>query len=145
VLEPDGVLRRATYEDLDALSSLDPLVPLTRDRTALMSQRIASGECWVVERDGHVDGYVVVRGRHFFGRDFVESLVVSPRARRRGVGRRLLGHAVKTSSTSDVFTSTNRSNRAMILLLEQGRWRLSGELEGLDEGDPELVYFTHRP
>jgi len=32
----------------------------------------------------------------------------------------------------------------MIALLEKGRWRISGELEGIDEGDPELIYFIDR-
>jgi len=29
----------------------------------------------------------------------------------------------------------------MIGLLEKAGWRFSGLLEGIDEGDPELVYF----
>jgi hypothetical protein len=29
----------------------------------------------------------------------------------------------------------------MIRLLEKAGWRVSGQLEGIDEGDPEVVYY----
>jgi hypothetical protein len=41
-----------------------------------------------------------------------------------------------------MFTSTNASNVAMRSLLEAEGWSFSGQLDGLDEGDPELVFFT---
>ena len=47
-----------------------------------------------------------------------------------------LGHA----STSRVFTSTNQSNAPMRELRSEG-WTASGVLSGLDDGDPEHVFF----
>jgi hypothetical protein len=49
--------------------------------------------------------------------------------------------AAATSTTADVFTSTNESNLPMQALLNSEGWVLSGKLVGLDDGDPELVYF----
>jgi hypothetical protein len=43
-----------------------------------------------------------------------------------------------------VFTSTNRSNDAMRALLRTEGWSSSGELDGLDPGDPELVFYRDR-
>jgi hypothetical protein len=40
-----------------------------------------------------------------------------------------------------VFSSTNVSNTLMQSVFEAGGWTLSGQLDGLDEQDPELVYF----
>ena len=40
-----------------------------------------------------------------------------------------------------MFTSTNRSNLPMLNLLRKEQWLFSGELVGLDEGDPELVFY----
>jgi hypothetical protein len=40
-----------------------------------------------------------------------------------------------------VFTSTNRSNTPMRTLLDRDGWSFSGELSGLDDGDPELVFW----
>jgi GNAT superfamily N-acetyltransferase len=87
---------------------------------------------------------VVLKTRAFFGRDFVELLVVTVDARRRGVGARLLRHAVGLSSTDRAFTSTNQSNVPMLSLLEKEGWSFSGQLEGIDEGDPELIYYKDR-
>ena len=62
--------------------------------------------------------------------------------RRAGTGRALLKAALSTAGTDQVFTSTNVSNRAMRSLLEDEAWSFSGQLTGLDEGDPELVFYA---
>ena len=89
-------------------------------------------------------GYVVTKERHFYGRDFIDLLVVGESARRHGVGRMLMRTAVGAATTPRVFTSTNESNAPMRALLESEGWSYSGRLEGLDEGDPELVFFLRR-
>jgi hypothetical protein len=48
------------------------------------------------------------------------------------------------TETKQVFTSTNESNQPMRSLLQAERWSFSGELSGLDEGDPELVFYRDR-
>ncbi len=89
-------------------------------------------------------GFAVVRPAHFFGRDFVDLLIVDPARRRSGIGRALLRTALATAGTEQVFTSTNTSNLAMRSLLHAERWSFSGKLDGLDEGDPELVFYKIR-
>jgi hypothetical protein len=49
--------------------------------------------------------------------------------------------ALQNASTSRVFVSTNESNTPMRELLRSERWHPSGVLIGLDEGDPEHVFF----
>jgi ribosomal protein S18 acetylase RimI-like enzyme len=80
--------------------------------------------------------------RGFFGRDFVELLVVAAPERRSGIASRLLHEALSQSLTRETFTSTNASNAAMIALLDKYNWTFSGQLEGIDEGDPEFVFYT---
>jgi ribosomal protein S18 acetylase RimI-like enzyme len=113
-------------------------------RAAELRLRVAQGECLVHVDHGTVDGYAVLRPGHFFGRDFIDVLVVAGSARRRGIGTALVRAAVERSGGDQVFTSTNRSNLAMQGLLSALGWQLSGELDGLDEGDSELVYFVWR-
>ena len=100
-----------------------------------------SGEVLLFESEDQLLGFAVVRKRSFFGRDFVELLTVSVSKRRQGVGGYLLQEAVTQSSSDRIFTSTNQSNSEMIGLLEYAGWNFSGQLEGIDEGDPELVFF----
>jgi GNAT superfamily N-acetyltransferase len=112
------------------------------DEAADLAGWLEAGECLVHVGHSGLDGLAIVRPRHFYGRDFVDLLLVSPDSRRQGVGRLLLREAVRHSGTVRVFTSTNRSNLAMQGLLAAEGWCLSGQLDGLDEGDPELVYYV---
>jgi ribosomal protein S18 acetylase RimI-like enzyme len=95
--------------------------------------------------DGLVRGFIVVRPAHFFGRDFIDLLAVGPASRRNGIGRLLLRHALATAATAQVFASTNVSNAPMRSLLHAENWSFSGQLDGLDDGDPELVFYNFRP
>jgi GNAT superfamily N-acetyltransferase len=105
---------------------------------------VRAGECLVFRQDAVVAGFVVIRRAHFFGRDFVELLVVVASLRRTGIGRKLLRAAVAGAASEQVFTSTNMSNHAMRSLLRKEGWSFCGELTGLDEGDPELFFCTVR-
>jgi len=88
-----------------------------------------------------IAGFVVLRPGHFYGRDFIDLLDVAPRWRRHGAGRALMRADLRSASTSRVFVSTNESNTPMRQLLHSERWTSSGVLTGLDEGDPEYVFF----
>ena len=65
-----------------------------------------------------------------------------PPAAAAGIGRNLLRAALAAAGTEQVFTSTNTSNQPMRSLLQAEGWSFSGELDGLDEGDPELVFYS---
>jgi GNAT superfamily N-acetyltransferase len=126
---------------LEAVLAFDRITPVGHERGPLLTARVLSDEVILCERDGHISGYAVICPHSFFGRDFVELLAVETSERRRGVGSLLLKEAVRLSSTARIFTSTNRSNIAMIGLLQKADWKFSGQLEGLDVEDPEKVYY----
>lgn len=138
----EGTTRRASSKDLDAVLEVERAAPVGRERSALLTARVQSGEVILFEHEARVLGYAVLRDHAFFGRDFVELLAVVSSDRRRGVASLLLQRALEMSSTQRIFTSTNESNAPMIDLLEKAGWHFSGLLEGIDEGDPELVYFV---
>jgi hypothetical protein len=48
---------------------------------------------------------------------------------------------VVPSATARVFTSTSASSKPMRALLQATGWTFGGELDGLDEGDAELVFY----
>jgi GNAT superfamily N-acetyltransferase len=140
-----GTVRRAGRSDRDAIVAIDDIaIEGSDDRRRLLEGAIQSGHCLVFDDDG-MAGFVVTVPKVFFGRDFVELLMVDRTRRRAGVGRRLVQAAVDSASTSRVFISTNCSNWPMRTLLEHDGWTLSGELLGLDLNDPEIVYFVDRP
>ena len=138
-------IRTARPSDLGAMLSIDRVAAAgDAGRAELLQRSVASGECLVHLQHASLTGFVVTRPAHFFGRDFVELLVVAASSRRAGTGRALLRAAFACAGTDQVFTSTNTSNAAMRGLLAAEEWSFSGELAGLDQGDPELVFFKSR-
>jgi ribosomal protein S18 acetylase RimI-like enzyme len=135
--------RSATTDDERAILAVDGRAAAgDRERQEVLRDAIRAGDCIVCERDGQVLGVLVLKPRHFYGRDFIDVLFVSSTMRRQGVGRALIRAALERATTPRVFTSTNKSNSAMQALLVSEGWSLSGELDGLEEGDPELVYYS---
>jgi ribosomal protein S18 acetylase RimI-like enzyme len=144
--QPQAGIRRAAADDLDGVLRADHLAAQgDRERAEFLRRSLMLGQCHVHVADGAVTGFVIVKPAHFFGRDFIDLLVVDPALRRSGIGRALLRQALATAGTSRVFTSTNASNRPMRSLLEAEDWSFSGELDGLDDDDPELVFYKTRP
>lgn len=133
-MEPDIIIRSATPDDLVAALALDP----HPDRAASLEEAISSGRCLIALASEDLAGFAI-RGT-FFGYPFLELLVVREAHRREGIGSALVDAWERATSTDRVFTSTNRSNVAMQRLAEKAGYSRSGVLEGLDEGDPEIVY-----
>ncbi len=133
-------LHPATSADIPAIVQLD-LIPATRHlRIAFVQRVVEAGECHAAKTvQGAVAGYAVLE-HTFFDHGFVSMLYVGRDYRRKGAGSVLMRHLEGLSTTSKLFTSTNRSNIAMQGLLSKLSYVRSGIVENLDEGDPELVY-----
>jgi ribosomal protein S18 acetylase RimI-like enzyme len=135
-------LRAARAEDVSAIVAIDPsslgspgeIQALIRERASLVA----------VER-GQIVGFLALRPGHFYQRDFIDLLFVAPGWRHQGLGRALMRAALENATTARVFVSTNESNTPMRHLLHREGWTPCGILTGLDEGDPEHVFFHDVP
>jgi GNAT superfamily N-acetyltransferase len=138
-------VRQAVLEDLPAMAAVDSSLVKGSPLWGEVHDLLAGGCCLLGEElSGDSPsgiGYVAVAPRHFFGRDFIALLVVAEPWRRRGVGTQLLNAATSRAATDVVFTSTNESNQGMRALLSRENWLVSGTLDGLDDGDPEIVFY----
>ncbi|HEY5091949.1 MAG TPA: GNAT family N-acetyltransferase [Acidimicrobiales bacterium] len=138
------IIREATTGDLDGILNLKKQITgLTQIREReIVDAATAAHDC-LVSTDGseRVIGYVVLSQEAFFGRDLVRLLEVSDRHRRLGVATALLASALARCTTKTVFISTNESNVVMRSLLAHDGWTFSGTLTGLDDGDPEFVFW----
>ncbi|VTR27566.1 Acetyltransferase (GNAT) family [Serratia fonticola] len=85
-------------------------------------------------------GYGVLN-YHFFGCGFIEMLMVGEHCRRRGIGLALIAALKSRCRHPKLFTSTNRSNLPMQRLLLNAGFIASGQVDNLDDGDPEQVFF----
>lgn len=136
------LMRKGTPDDIDALVALDHVTRLDPGRADYIADALHKGNAFVAECDGAVVGYGVLT-YHFYGNGMMELLYVAKDYRRSGVGRSLVGYGESRCKTPKLFTSTNLTNKPMQLLLEGLGYRLSGYIDNLDPGDPELVYFKH--
>ncbi|MEG1326034.1 MAG: GNAT family N-acetyltransferase [Janthinobacterium sp.] len=138
--ETDPVITRAARAgDVDAMLACDAYAQAHPSRGEAVRAAVGQGHCQAAIRAGQVVGYVLTHG-DFFGHGFVSLVVVAPGQQRRGVGRRLLAAAEAACRTEKLFTSTNESNLAAQRLFASAGFVRSGQIDHLDEGDPELVY-----
>ncbi|MGA0601647.1 GNAT family N-acetyltransferase [Caulobacter sp. KR2-114] len=141
---PDFSIRRATRDDLARLTGVDPRLDTEPGRAAHLAPLLDLGLSWVAEAQDRPLGYVVASTR-FFDRPFVDLVVVAQDARRLGVGTALMAACEDQHDDDRLFTSTNESNQPMRALLAKAGYRVSGVIENLDPGDPELVFVKFRP
>lgn len=135
-------VRAARADDVSAIAAIDPGRLGTPGQIQALIQ---DQHCLVAVERGEITGFLVLRPVHFYGRDFIDLLYVAPRWRRHGAGQALMQAALRNASTPRVFISTNDSNTPMRQLLHSEGWTPSGVLTGLDEGDPEHVFFHDAP
>jgi GNAT superfamily N-acetyltransferase len=141
------LIRAATSVDLLERLTNDAGIPgFTPDRVAeLVAAAVPAGECLVhVDSVGDIDGFVVTNRWSFFDRDFVRLVSVDSSRRRSGIAGALLKAVVAGATSETVFISTNVSNSAMRELRRKDGWIFSGTLSGLDEGDPEVVFWKSK-
>jgi GNAT superfamily N-acetyltransferase len=149
-----GALPRRTHAstigetDLDSRSHLSRFTGETHQRrrnTWFVAAAVPAGECLVhVDSVGDIDGFVVTNRWSFFDRDFVRLVSVDSSRRRSGIAGALLKAVVAGATSETVFISTNVSNSAMRELRRKDGWIFSGTLSGLDEGDPEVVFWKSK-
>jgi ribosomal protein S18 acetylase RimI-like enzyme len=131
--------RRASDTDLITLCALDTVVANAPQRAIDIARWVRHGNCHIAVRDGVTVGYGVLE-KSFFGRDFIELLMVDKAARREGIGRALLRYLIAQCREESVWTSTNTSNDAMQALVTSEGFIESGIVHGLDPDDPELIF-----
>ena len=132
-------IRPAQAADVAAIVGVDPVARRDEERRQYLRASVAATATFVAFVDDAVVGYVVFT-HTFFGRGFIEMLVVHGDHRRAGVGSALVRHAEGACRTERIFTSTNTSNTPMQALLNGLGYGRSGVVGDLDPGDPELIY-----
>lgn len=133
-------VRQATDSDVAALIALDSVAEHEPQRAAQIRAWCGQGECYLAKEQDVVMGYGVLH-YHFFGCGFIEMLMVGERYRRRGAGQALITALKSHCRNPKLFTSTNRSNLSMQRLLLNAGFVASGQIDNLDDGDPEQVFF----
>jgi GNAT superfamily N-acetyltransferase len=136
--------RVAVPLDAETLIGFDHVAAVDASRVRQIRDAISAGTCFVAQSNGRPIGYVIFNPR-FLGHGFVELLYTDPAFRRLGVASALLRHCETKCTTPRLFISTNLSNKPMQTLLAKLGFVMTGFIDNIDEGDPELVYFKRLP
>mgnify|MGYP001489643744 CR=1 FL=1 len=131
--------RPAEPADIAVLRALDTWLAQDAHRGEEIAAWVGAGQAHVALAEGETAGYGVLT-YGFFHEGFIEMVMVGTRFRRLGTGSALVGHLEAICRTQRLWASTNESNTPMRALLERAGFVRSGIVEGLDEGDPELIY-----
>jgi ribosomal protein S18 acetylase RimI-like enzyme len=133
-------VRPAGSDDIAGLVAADPYAQINAERRAQIAEWVNAGHCFIAEREGGIVGYSVLT-RHFFQSFFIELVAVAETDRRSGVGTAMVEYIIELVPLGEkLWTSTNESNAPMRSLLVHLGFVLSGRIDNLDEGDPELVF-----
>jgi GNAT superfamily N-acetyltransferase len=130
------MIRLALNTDIDRILAIDPAA---KPKLAFVQAAVDKGECFLATEDDTLVGYGVI-DYAFFGRAFVHLIHVDTAHRRLGVASRLFREFEERCKSPRIFTSTNLSNLPMHKFLTSRGYVLSGVVQHLDEGDPEVFY-----
>jgi N-acetylglutamate synthase-like GNAT family acetyltransferase len=136
-------IRLAGESDLGAILALDAPAAPHEATLARLAKWISAGQFHIAQVDGLIVGYGVLT-ENFFGSGFVEALMVGASHRRQAVGTAIMRHFLVSCPTPKLWTSTNLSNLPMQRLLAKEGFTLSGVVDNIDPGDPELFYLKRR-
>ena len=137
-------LKKATIKDkalvVDFDYSLDAVEHIELKREEKITKAILDKECFIILADNRAVGFVIFDYR-FFDQGWIELIIIEEKYRGKGIGGQAIDLICKQCKTNKVFTSTNSSNIQMQKALSKVGFSFAGEINGLDEGDPELFYY----
>ena len=137
-------IRPAVAADAEAALALDPDAPARLAqplRQAFAGQRGRSALLALM--DGQAVGYAAIGD--FLGQPFLERLRVADGRQRQGVASALMAALEAAHPDRDIFVSSNESNTPMRTLLAARDYKVSGIVENLDPGDPQLFFVKFAP
>jgi ribosomal protein S18 acetylase RimI-like enzyme len=145
VADPPILIRAATSRDFPACAAFDPLLARGQRRGEDFRAAVIRRTAHIAEAGDLPVGYSLLHF-HFFGRAFIDLVMVHPDWRRRGVGRALVeSWYPRVQERGGIFTSTNASNTPMQRLLLRLGFEPSGIIHNLDPDDPEIIYLRALP
>ncbi|HFJ9441543.1 MULTISPECIES: GNAT family N-acetyltransferase [Bacillus] len=134
---------KASINDLDAILHIDIDVIGNDSRRDYIKETINEGRCVIVKEDNSISGFLTY-DTNFFDCTFLSLIIVLPTKRRRGYARSLISYMLSHSPTQKIFSSTNKSNESMQKVFHSSGFIRSGMIENLDEGDPEIIFYTKK-
>lgn len=146
IIEREFKLRimQARTKDRDAMVEINKAAAPKWHKLRHLNSALAEKRAFIAFL-GRIPAGFLIWTKDFYSHYFIDLVVVHPQMRRRGVASVLI-HAMENSCPGNkLFSSTNRSNKAMQEVFEQAGFVKSGFITHLDRNDPELIYYKKVP
>jgi GNAT superfamily N-acetyltransferase len=130
----------ADEHNLKQVIALDAEMTGSDRRIEEIKSAVNENRCLVVFLESQLAGFLIYHS-HFFYCCFISLLMIKPVLQRKGFASALLEYMEQHSPTEKLFSSTNQSNTAMQKVFQANGFIKSGNIDNLDEGDPEIVYY----
>jgi ribosomal protein S18 acetylase RimI-like enzyme len=137
-------INKASELDVDVVSNLDVLAFGPPARPDAIRAAIRDETCWVARRNEEVVGFALF-DRFLHGHGFLRVIAVHPDHRRQGIASALVLALEAKCPTDRLFTATEESNEGMQRLCQALGFVRSGRIEGLEEGEVELIFHKRLP
>jgi ribosomal protein S18 acetylase RimI-like enzyme len=137
-------VRKAVRSDIEDLLRLDTVAARDEGLSKKIRRWVKKGQARVAVLDAVVVGYGVLN-HSFFGHPFIAMLYVDPAHRFNGIGAALMTQLERSAKTGKIFASASQSNASMKKLLSKLGYEISGIIQNLDVGGPELIYSKQLP
>lgn len=95
-------------------------------------------EIWVSESAGKIAGYLTFN-RSFYGKPFIQFLMVRMDFRRQGIAEKLIFHIESHCGACKLFISTESDNLQMLKLLEKNNYKIAGFINEIQDA-AEIVF-----
>ncbi|WP_409292478.1 GNAT family N-acetyltransferase [Peribacillus sp. SCS-37] len=130
----------AELKDFEEIATIDKEVFGSSCRRSVIKKAIEGKRCIKAVSDDRIAGFLIY-DLNFFEQTFISLIIVPAEKRRKGYASSLLGYMAAHSPTQKIFSSTNQSNTNMQKVFKANGFTLSGIIENLDDGDPEIIFF----
>ena len=133
-------VEQARFHHLAALIEINKAVAPKWHRNKLLKAALKEKRALIAFM-GRIPAGFLIWTKDFYSHHFIDLVLVHPQMRRKGVAQAMIKTMEAICPGNKLFSSTNRSNKAMQEVFRQTGFVKSGFISNLDKGNPEWIYY----
>jgi len=133
-------VEQARHHHLAALIEINKAAAPKWHRNKLLKAALKEKRAFIAFM-GRIPAGFLIWTKDFYSHHFIDLVLVHPQMRRKGVAQAMIKAMEAICPGNKLFSSTNRSNKAMQEVFRQAGFVKSGFISNLEKGNPEWIYY----